>query len=252
MKKIILLSLLLFPAVGAKAQMVGINTDDPQGVFHIDPQKNTSGGANVSDDVIVTPTGNTGIGTLNPTRKLEIVTNGAITPGVKFVDGAQGDKKILTSDANGVASWQVGTRMEHVSRYDLKGHTPPFNANGQYTGYSITLSKGTWVLRYNLTWRIAHKATAPPAGAAHQVSYVVVYLSTSPTISDIITGSYTKEPIVYLSSYASSQVSAIYNVTSDSQTIYLWTHYSGAEMQSITSYDPTSQVNGNVLEAIRW
>jgi hypothetical protein len=46
-----------------------------------------------------------GIGTLTPTRRLEIQspTAGA----VKIVDGTQADGKVLTSDANGVATWKV-------------------------------------------------------------------------------------------------------------------------------------------------
>lgn len=41
-----------------------------------------------------------GIGTSNPGAKLDVVGN------VKIADGTQGDGKVLTSDLNGVASWQ--------------------------------------------------------------------------------------------------------------------------------------------------
>ena len=44
--------------------------------------------------------GNVGIGTLTPTAKLEV--NGTM----KLTDGTQGDKKVLTSDAAGNATWQ--------------------------------------------------------------------------------------------------------------------------------------------------
>ncbi len=45
--------------------------------------------------------GNVGIGTTSPDTKLHIIG------GVKIVDGGQGANKVLTSDANGVGSWQT-------------------------------------------------------------------------------------------------------------------------------------------------
>ncbi|MGK6341165.1 hypothetical protein ACMGDK_02935 [Chryseobacterium sp. DT-3] len=53
----------------------------------------------------ITPAGNVGIGTTNPTNKLhlESSTSGAL----KIADGTQGTDKVLTSDANGVATWKV-------------------------------------------------------------------------------------------------------------------------------------------------
>ena len=47
--------------------------------------------------------GNVGIGNNNPDAKLRV--NGS----VKIVDGTQGSSKVLTSDANGLASWQTPT-----------------------------------------------------------------------------------------------------------------------------------------------
>jgi hypothetical protein len=47
----------------------------------------------------INPIGNVGIGTETPTAKLDIA--GAI----KITDGSQGANKVLTSDANGLASW---------------------------------------------------------------------------------------------------------------------------------------------------
>jgi hypothetical protein len=52
-----------------------------------------------SEKLRVAATGNVGIGTTNPGAKLEV--NGT----VKITDGTQGAGKVLTSDANGLASW---------------------------------------------------------------------------------------------------------------------------------------------------
>jgi hypothetical protein len=56
---------------------------------------------NVLDD----GAGNMGVGTPNPTAKLE-VNNGSTAGAIKIVDGTQGNGKILVSDANGLATWQ--------------------------------------------------------------------------------------------------------------------------------------------------
>jgi hypothetical protein len=58
---------------------------------------NSSGRSNA---LTVLRNGNTGIGTTNPTAKLEVNGN------VKITDGTQGANKVLTSDANGTASWE--------------------------------------------------------------------------------------------------------------------------------------------------
>ncbi|MFC0428342.1 beta strand repeat-containing protein [Chryseobacterium scophthalmum] len=51
------------------------------------------------------PAGNIGIGTATPATKLE-VNNGTTNGAIKIVDGTQGAGKVLTSDANGLATWQ--------------------------------------------------------------------------------------------------------------------------------------------------
>jgi hypothetical protein len=74
----------------------GIGTSSPLGKLHVN---NDVSGADSS--VVITTEGKLGIGTINPTRKLDVNGN------VKIADGTQGNGKILTSDANGNASWQT-------------------------------------------------------------------------------------------------------------------------------------------------
>ncbi|WP_414846436.1 hypothetical protein [Chryseobacterium sp. IT-36CA2] len=87
---------------------VGVNTVNPQGVFNVDGAKDnpTTGVPNAaqqSNDFTVTNTGNVGIGTTAPSAKLDLAGT------IKIKDGSQGANKVLTSDANGLASWQNPT-----------------------------------------------------------------------------------------------------------------------------------------------
>lgn len=61
--------------------------------FHI--YDNTTGNRRF----VIDANGNTGIGQSNPTAKLDVAGN------VKIADGTQGTGKVLTSDANGLATW---------------------------------------------------------------------------------------------------------------------------------------------------
>ncbi len=61
---------------------------------------------------------NVGIGTASPGAKLEVIGD------VKIVDGNQGSGKVLTSDANGLASWQGAASRDIVQlTYDLPSGT---------------------------------------------------------------------------------------------------------------------------------
>lgn len=80
-------------------------------------------------------TGNIGIGTKNPTAKLDIAGT------IKISDGSQGVGKVLTSDANGLASWIApsgggssgGAKLELVATKIAAIQTLA-NANGTNTG----------------------------------------------------------------------------------------------------------------------
>lgn len=54
---------------------------------------------------VILQNGNMGVGTTSPGNKLEI-NNGTTAGAVKIIDGTQGTGKVLTSDANGVGTWQ--------------------------------------------------------------------------------------------------------------------------------------------------
>lgn len=60
MKKKILLLMGIFSIGVALHAQVGVNTQNPQGVFHIDIKGNTNGATNISDDIIINSDGGTG------------------------------------------------------------------------------------------------------------------------------------------------------------------------------------------------
>ena len=108
--RIILTLLLSLATVIPFAQQgkVGVNTTLPATTLHVDGNKDntsiTPSAAQQANDVVVTQSGNVGVGTIAPSTKLHVTsgTQGA----VRLVDGTQGADKVLTSDANGVATWQ--------------------------------------------------------------------------------------------------------------------------------------------------
>jgi hypothetical protein len=87
MKKIVFLSIL---TVGTAAYaQIGVNTQNPQGIFHIDgakdnPETGTPTLAQQANDVSVTSMGNVGIGTNTPTNKIEINSTLSNQSGLRF------------------------------------------------------------------------------------------------------------------------------------------------------------------------
>lgn len=76
MKKTLVTYILILLSILYLYAQVGINTINPKGIFHVDPMANTnSTGINSSDDFVILSDGNIGIGTINPTNKLHIVTS---------------------------------------------------------------------------------------------------------------------------------------------------------------------------------
>ncbi|NDW10122.1 hypothetical protein [Dysgonomonas sp. 520] len=151
MKKSLLFLLMLLACTIAYGQ-VGVNTESPQGVFHIDAQKNTNGNTNIADDIVVKANGNVGIGTNDPQAKVDIrsTTQGG---GFRLQDGTQGTNRTLTSDANGNAFWKAGASLLSGMVYSSK---PDFILTGINVltdiGIQTTLSKGTYLINFKVSY----------------------------------------------------------------------------------------------------
>lgn len=82
------------------AKIAAVHVDHTTGSIHTDLSFMTRRPSNLVEAMRITSNGNVGINTSNPTATLQV--NGT----VRIFDGTQGAGKVLTSDANGNASWQ--------------------------------------------------------------------------------------------------------------------------------------------------
>jgi len=93
--------------------------------------------------------GNVGIGTTTPATKLHVKSD---TPGaIKIQDGTQAAGSILTTDANGLASWKNIVMNSTMIKGIIYGGGSTFNfvgggGNNVLSNYKITLPAGNWVI----------------------------------------------------------------------------------------------------------
>ena len=136
----------------------GIPSAELDNVVLIGRLTNTLDATTANDNVILlgdtSPTApKVGIGTYKPGAKLE-VNNGTTAGAVKIVDGTQGAGKVLTSDADGLATWKsitLFTGTERIGAY--------------HWGVGIALG--------NTNWNKIASITVPPGAS---MVYVKIHL----------------------------------------------------------------------------
>ncbi|NDW09306.1 hypothetical protein [Dysgonomonas sp. 520] len=183
MKKNILI-LFMFLAVTTLKAQVGVNTENPQGIFHIDGQRDTSGNTNISDDVVVDTQGRVGVGTNSPQTKVDIraASEGA---GFRLQDGSQGNGKVLTTDGNGNGTWrEPGVAYARLGNIPNNPTTNPVldvtnsDTHIAYSGMNITLEPGDYQLNFTVWVTPAGDAVM---GSTMNPRFASVFFSTSPT-----------------------------------------------------------------------
>jgi hypothetical protein len=114
-------------------EAVGINTENPQGVLHIDGGATAS---EASDDVLIDANGSLGAGVASPAAKVDL-SAAAEGGALRIADGTQGNGKVLTSDADGAARWT--TLSDGVWWYAALANRPSHNVSaGPAQPYPLT------------------------------------------------------------------------------------------------------------------
>ncbi|PRA95358.1 hypothetical protein CQ046_22195 [Chryseobacterium sp. MYb7] len=152
-KNLTILALLSFMSVFSQ---VGVNTTNPQGTFHVDGAKdNVSTGvptvSQQANDFVVTSAGNTGIGTISPTNKLEVVSGTAGTSGLKLTNLPAAS--YLGTDASGnvidVNSATVGVSVVKQKLVTASSTVEVTTQNGLYSfRYNGSSTGGSWQVKF--------------------------------------------------------------------------------------------------------
>lgn len=129
-------------SIGTNYAQVGINTENPFGVFHIDTKANTGGTKATptgdADDFIIDDSGNMGIGTAKPTAMLDV--NGL----VRIRGGNPKAGYAYTSDdANGNGKWaeikpSKDTRLTHILKGVSTSHTFPIGFESELDKFTVS------------------------------------------------------------------------------------------------------------------
>jgi hypothetical protein len=134
-------------------------------------------------NLIIKHNGNVGIGTQNPSAKLDVRGN------VRIVDGTQGSGKVLTSDANGNASWQpasggTGGGTPHVAFF-AGNDVVASQAIPAATVQTVAFGPGYAHFNDGGGYSTATNRFTPPVPGVYQVNVTVNYQGTPGEIVDI-------------------------------------------------------------------
>lgn len=141
-----LFTVMLLVIGGSMYSQVGINTNSPSATLDILSKGNTSStkAMEVNDSnnkalVNIYDDGNVGINTENPMAKLHIVA-ASTEKGFQLQDGTQQDGRVLTSNANGVGTWQPFQAWGESTTVNMSGTqtfaTAPNAASGTPTTFN--------------------------------------------------------------------------------------------------------------------
>lgn len=216
MKKIFLPLGIVLGSFLMKAQ-VGINTPNPQGMFHVDggrdnPISGIPSTVEQSNDFIVTSTGNVGIGITNPARKLDIKST--TTPALRIEDGTQQPGYVLMSDVNGNGQWKAITQSI-IGGFPANGYSGPVEQyTNIWTNISINLPPGKWLVLSNILLK------ASPSPINGNGAWVRLQWSSTPNASNTTNMTGSLNSGIFVAPYGMASGSTIINNGSSGNSTY--------------------------------
>ena len=207
--KNIIISLLFIVSTFSIYSQIGINTENPLKIFHIDGGSDGSAtAAQIANDVVIDANGNLGLGTINPLAKLDIQGK------MRLQDGNEQIDKVLVSDAAGKAGWDIRPKLEVIEVPNVASTLSSITMVASvpiYTGLSITLTPGKWQVVF----------TSAFSGGPVYCFWDLSTSNTTHVISDMAN-------CRAMSGGSSGSVSAVYFVhPTQSTTFYLWATSTG-------------------------
>ena len=125
--------------------------------------------------------GNIGIGTTTPTTKLDIRASSPRT-GFRLVDGSQGANKVLSSDADGKATWTTNVAVTPAVM-GVMGVGSSTSSQNSWTGAYISLPNGKWSVQVTMLANTSNDI------ANDDVIWMRTGFSTSSTTNTMASGS---------------------------------------------------------------
>ncbi len=132
-KKTALILACILSGTGLYAQ-IGVNTENPQALFHIDAKGNSNGAVDIDDDVVITSDGKVGVGTVSPGATLDVLGK------IDFDKSSKNNMSLVSSSATGVASWK-SYQLNTISIWQISGSGNTFTENTEsiLSGTSVML-----------------------------------------------------------------------------------------------------------------
>lgn len=211
---------------------IGILTENPQALFHIDAGTI----ATTTDDVVITNQGRLGVGTVAPTERLHI--NGSFTFNEGGAHAPTEGMMLRSADNLGNAHWAVvQARMIEAANVHTTLNSAAQNrltAAPIYKGISITLPPGFWQISFSASYLNNIPVATSMIGASRAVN-CFFDLSTSDVTNNRVGGRLVSTP----AKRGANMTSAGYYLVNiaTSTTYYLWSFVTG-----VTSFNATTDI----------
>lgn len=263
--------LVLFNSAFLCAQ-VGINTQSPYGILHIDgggdnPPSGVPGTIQVANDIVVEAQGNMGVGTLTPTARLHLKSS---VPGSAFrlLDGTEDENRILLGDQNGYAWWGItkglGGYMIHLQKSAVSytyNAPKPFLLNTYNNQISIP-NDGSYAImvRYNaMLVKSGMSVSDVTTQRSRQVNIKYELVRKRTGVADAVVQSVNTRPFMQIFDYSTLYLSLIAvdlkkddtitiritftgNTDSDSSSLYVLLDYNNPYVLNRSAFDSSAVI----------